>query len=89
MINARYPLFNLYIIGDFVVVYSWFVFAPIVCVRFVFGPFIAVWFLVSFLVLLAIILLRKRELVAWLNCVVAVCFLCLFLTVPRVRYGIS
>ena len=38
---------------------------------------------------LATILLRKRELVALLNCVVAVCALCLFLTVPWVRYGIS
>ena len=50
---------------------------------FVFGPCFVVWFLVSFLVKIAIILLRKRDLVALLNCAVATFVMCLFLNIYK------
>ena len=50
------------------------------CVRFELNPFCDV--ILGALLSLAIILLRKRA--GLFNCVVAVCVLCLFLTVPWV-----
>ena len=82
----RLQLLSILLGSGSVVAHSLFIFAPIACGGSVFGPCSVMQYLVSFLV--AIISLRKRELVALLElsscCHVAVCLLCLFLTVPWV-----